>query len=122
MSFTRPDAFPGRAEQLGITLSIASPGCLVAEIVGELDLNTAPTLQLRLSRALRAEPFTELVVDLTRVEFLAVAGVTALLNVREQARRRGVALRVVAAHRAVRRPLSLLGLLDVFDVRDTLGS
>jgi anti-sigma B factor antagonist len=126
VSFTRPDAFagalPGRAGPLGIRLSFASPDCLLAEIVGELDLNTAPTLQSRLSRAVRTEHLTELVVDLTRVEFLAVAGITALLNLREQARRRGVALRLVATHRAVLRPLSVLGLLDVFDVRDTLGS
>ena len=63
-----------------------------------------------------------MVVDLTGVTFLGVAGITGLLRCRDHAARRRTALRVVAAHRAVLRPLQLLNLVPVLPIHPTRAS
>lgn len=105
------------ANSLRLRLDHPVPGCVVAEITGEVDLATAPRLHAALYSALDMRSLAVLFVDLSRVEFLAVAGVRVLLDVHRQARQQGVELRLIASQRAVLRPIALLGLSELFEVR-----
>ncbi|MBB2506446.1 MULTISPECIES: STAS domain-containing protein [Pseudonocardiaceae] len=106
----------GTCPAFRVALSSPTPSALLAEVHGELDLLTAPQLRSRLTHALTGSRHTVLVTDLTDVRFLGAAGITALLQAREHAHQRRIAFRVVATHRPVLLPLTLLDLTTTFDV------
>ena len=85
-------------------------GVVVVEVIGDVDTTTAPALVQAADEALAAVP-PLLVVDLTRVEFLASPGLTALLMIHRNAPS-GTAVRIVASGRATLRPIQLTGLED----------
>ncbi|UOX90278.1 STAS domain-containing protein [Amycolatopsis sp. FBCC-B4732] len=85
-------------------------GAVVVEVAGDVDTTTAPALVRAADEALAAGP-PVLVVDLTRVEFLASPGLTALLTIHRNAAA-GTAVRIVATGRATLRPIQLTGLED----------
>ncbi|MBV9921028.1 MAG: STAS domain-containing protein [Pseudonocardia sp.] len=96
MTFERPDA---------------RHTLLVVE--GEIDTLTAGALERALS-GLLAEPAEVLVVDLTAVTFLASSGLAVLIRTANEAGERR--LRLVAAARAVRRPMEITGSDQLFDL------
>ena len=105
-----PD-YPLRA--LRISVLTPTPTTTVVLFAGELDLATAPLLDARLAQAAHGL----LVVDLTEVSFMGVAGITVL--VRHQAR--AARFRVVADTRPVLRLFQLLGLVAAFDIHPTVA-
>jgi anti-sigma B factor antagonist len=93
-------------------------GLLVATVTGAVDMLTAPLLTAAILGAL-VEPPVGLVVDLSGVEFLGSAGMTALVAAHEQCpppARFGV----VATGRYTARPLQLVGLDAVMSVYPSL--
>ena len=82
---------------------------------GEVDSSTAPALHARLDALLDAG-VQELTVDLCDVTFLDSAGLCVLAAAHRRAVAAGVRLRVLAANRAVIRPLQITGLYDLFAV------
>ncbi|MGW7533912.1 STAS domain-containing protein [Amycolatopsis sp. NPDC054798] len=84
------------------------PPAAVLTVRGEVDMVTAPLLTAAVDEALAAAP-PVLVVDLAAVEFLASAGLTALVTM-TQDRAAGAVLRIVASGRATLRPIQLTGL------------
>ncbi|HEY3468954.1 MAG TPA: STAS domain-containing protein [Amycolatopsis sp.] len=94
-------------------------GAVVVEVAGDVDTTTAPAVVQAADDALAAGP-PVLVVDLTRVEFLASPGLTALLTIHRNAGT-GTAVRIVASGRATLRPIQLTGLeesLSLFPTRE----
>jgi anti-anti-sigma factor len=94
-------------------------GAIVVEVAGDVDTTTAPALVEAADEALAAAP-PVLVVDLSRVEFLASPGLTALLTIQRNAGST-TAVRIVAAGRATLRPIQLTGLeesLSLFPTRE----
>jgi anti-anti-sigma factor len=82
----------------------------VVEVVGEVDLLTAPVLADCLGACLSdATPLT-VVVDLRQVSFLAVAGLSVLVAADQYATVRHSSLRLVVTTLAVHRVLSVTGL------------
>src|SRR5689334_17023175 len=81
---------------------------VVLTVAGEVDMLTAPRLTQAIQAALAAKP-AALVVDLSKVEFLASAGITALVSAQE-----GVVaptrFAVVADGPATSRPMKLMGI------------
>ena len=79
---------------------------------GEIDLASAPRLQLALANTFAADP-SRIVVDLAGVEFIDSTGLKCLIEARERAAdRSSLVLRHVPAQ--PRRLLELTGLADVF--------
>ncbi|MGX7826622.1 STAS domain-containing protein [Actinokineospora sp. 24-640] len=105
---------------LRVAFAEPDPTVLLVEVAGDLDMATAPRLDAWLSAALVLDKHTLAVLDLSRVGFLGVAGITTLLHHRSRAHEHYIAFRVVAAGRPVLRPLALLSLDRVFDVHATL--
>ena len=93
---------------LTVSGSAAAP-CLVAS--GEIDCTTAPHVQGRLEQLLDAGA-RQLVVDLTAVTFLDSAGLCALATVHRLSAGQ-VRIRVLAATRAVIRPMQITGLWNL---------
>lgn len=95
-----------------------SPGTTVATVSGELDLADADALRKTLTDQLADG--VSLVIDLRELQFIGSTGIGALLAVRDEADRTAATVAVVATTPSVLRPLTLLGLLDQLNVRETL--
>jgi anti-sigma B factor antagonist len=93
-------------------------GVVTLVAVGEVDMFTASLLGSSIRSQLEGQP-RELVLDLSAVEFLGSAGLAALVDAQKLARDRNVGLRLIAATRAVIRPLQVTGLIELFTVVDT---
>ncbi|GAB1514004.1 STAS domain-containing protein [Actinophytocola sp. KF-1] len=97
-------------------------GTVVVEVVGEVDLATAPELQAAIVTALRAAGDGGCVADLTDVTFLGSPGLTALLNGTQEAEHRREPLKIVVdANRPVIRPIEITGLDQVLRLYHTLN-
>jgi anti-sigma B factor antagonist len=79
---------------------------------------SSPTLRKAVAAALTDR--RGLVVDLTDVQFLGTSGLAALVEARSAARRAGAELWLACAHRAVVRPLRIAGLVELFQIADTV--
>jgi anti-sigma B factor antagonist len=103
-----------------ITLSTSTDedGVVTVTVVGEVDTFTAPVLRSTLDSQLEQQP-SELVIDLSGVQFLGSAGLAVLVETQKSSRARDVALRLIATTRAVTRPLEVTGLIDA--ARSPLG-
>ncbi|MCF6737261.1 STAS domain-containing protein [Blastococcus sp. KM273129] len=105
-----PDALPSAPLALEVTGTTALPRLVLA---GEVDCTSAPRVGAALDEVLAAAP-QDVVVDLTAVTFLDSAGLCTLASAHRKALAAGGRLRVLAATRAVVRPLQITGLWDLF--------
>ncbi|CAM2834214.1 anti-sigma factor antagonist [Skermania piniformis] len=114
---TMTDSVGDRRPVDGLTTTTSERGSTtVVAAVGSVDLATAPVLQSAVDAALAAGP-TQLIIDLTAVDFLASAGMAILVD----AHRRLGRLIVVADGPATGRPIVLTGLDQVFVLHPTLA-
>lgn len=90
----------------------------VVAVTGTVDMLTAPKLEEAINSAAKNSP-AAVIVDLSRVDFLASAGMGVLVAAQEQL---GDAARfaVVADGPATSRPLKLVGIADVVALYATL--
>jgi anti-anti-sigma factor len=103
-------------EDVPMSLSITVNGSLV-ELVGEIDLETAPALGIELTELINAAgPGTDLRLDLGAVSVLDSNGLSVLLIAHKQAVARDVRLLLGALPRHVERTLSITGLDEVLHI------
>jgi anti-sigma B factor antagonist len=98
---------PADAQLLTVTVEHEDQSTVLV-VTGELDMQTTPRLGDALGQALRDRPGL-LVVDLSGVEFLGSAGLTALLDAHDSAGQH-TTLRLVASSRITLRPIQITGL------------
>jgi anti-sigma B factor antagonist len=91
----------------------------VVSVSGCVDLLTASSLTEAIDSALAQAP-SGIIVDLSRVEFLASAGISVLIAASERIAQSGQ-FGVVADGAATHRPLTLLGLDQIIPLYRTLG-
>ena len=107
------------AEDLRVTVETRDPA-VILEVAGEVDMVTATQLEQSIGSVLESRPPT-LVVDLSKVEFLASAGMNVLLSTREVAGE-ATRFRVVATGNATLRPLRIAGLTEYIAVFESLDA
>jgi anti-sigma B factor antagonist len=108
-------------DQITLSTRTAAPGQVVIEVGGEVDMLTSPQLRATVLEHFASGSGTELVVlVLDEVTFLGTSGLAALIEVRESAHTAGVELRLACTARRVLRPLTIAGLVPLFDIHDTL--
>jgi anti-sigma B factor antagonist len=113
------DANPGdNAESCEISTSYVGRVAVVA-VSGTVDTLTAPRLAAALDAALADSP-TALIVDLSQVVFLASAGMGVLLVAHDKAARSSAGFGVVAATPVTIRPMTIVGIHQVFSLYETL--
>jgi anti-sigma B factor antagonist len=86
-------------------------GRVVVAARGQVDLATAPELAKALAEA-RGDGVTEIVVDLTAVDFLDSTGVRVLVQAARQAAQAGVRLYLQGAQGWVARVLEITGVAE----------
>jgi anti-sigma B factor antagonist len=106
-------------DQITVATRDAGEGRVVVEVGGEVDMLTSPQLRTAVLAALADGP-RAVVLALDSVTFLGTSGLAVLIEVREAAQQAGVDLRLACTGRRVLRPLSIAGLVPMFDVRDTV--
>jgi len=117
-----PDAFPqdrGALADDSVRLSVVVrnlPEVTVVAVGGELDLLTAPQLAAELEPILAAE-HRNIAIDLTETSFMDSAGIHALVNIGNRARRH---FAVICPAGTVRRTIELVGLAEPLCVVDSL--
>lgn len=90
----------------------------VVTVSGTVDMLTAPRLEEAIRSATKSSP-SAVVVDLTRVDFLASAGMGVLVA-SHNALQPSVRFAVVADSPATSRPLKLVGIAEVVDLFATV--
>lgn len=106
---------PPAGDMLRVAVQPRPEGTCILQVIGEIDLVTAPLLRSSAMEALE-RPHRRLVLDLQQVAFLASSGLAVLVDIRTEALRRGVGLQLVTTSRAVLRPLIATGLIQLFEV------
>jgi anti-sigma B factor antagonist len=116
----RDDAFDGSppADPLMRMTAVPIGAALVMDVVGELDLHTAPNLMAAVDDALARPGLTLLIIDLSGVSFLGSSGLGVLANLATRAttpNQASVPLRIVAPaeHRPVARPWEAMNLHQI---------
>lgn len=108
-------------DQITLSTRTVAPGQVVVEVGGEVDMLTSPQLRATVLDQFAEGTGVELVVlALDGVTFLGTSGLAALIEVRETAHSSGVELRIACTARRVLRPLTIAGLVPLFDIHDTL--
>jgi anti-sigma B factor antagonist len=106
-------------DQITVTTRTAGEQTVVVEVGGEVDMLTSP--QLRSAALTQLADGAQLIVlALDGVTFLGTSGLAVLIEVREAAHQAGVELRLACTGRRVLRPLSIAGLVPMFDIHDTV--
>jgi anti-anti-sigma factor len=95
-------------------------GAVVLTVSGEVDMLSAPRLAEAIHTSLTTSP-AALVVDLSKVDFLASAGMTVLLTAQDEAAP-ATRFAVVAHGAATSRPIQLTKLDSVLPLYSTLDS
>lgn len=92
----------------------APGGARVVTVRGEVDLATAPELEVSVRRALEDAP-DGVVLDLTALSFIDSSGLRALVALSKDAKSRGASLALRNLPRHAQRVLELTGLSDWFE-------
>jgi anti-sigma B factor antagonist len=101
---------PGTTVNPGLDLSVQTAGGItIAELAGELDIASAPTLREQLLGLLRPGS-SRLVIDLSKVSFCDASGLAVLVNTGRRARLLGGFLRLATVSPQVGRVLNVTGL------------
>ena len=104
-----------------MTLSIADStrgDFHVLQLAGDIDVETSRTLRAHIVDRV-VTPSSQIVVDLTAVDFMDSAGLGALVS-GWQLTREGGDFRIAGANPIVRRVLSITGMEDVFALYETV--
>lgn len=95
-------------------------GAVVLGVSGEVDMLSAPQLTEAIHAALTNKP-AALIVDLTKVEFLASAGLSVLVNAQAEVAP-PTRFAVVADGPATSRPIKLMGIDSLLSLHRTLDN
>lgn len=101
----------------------AHEDAVIVCVKGDVDSSNVGELAAHLNTALSlasTQPVRPVVIDLLAVEFFGSAALNAVLDCHEGAKARGTAVRLVAAHDQVLRPIQVTELDRVFDIYPTL--
>jgi anti-sigma B factor antagonist len=106
-------------DQITVSTRPAGEGQVVVEVGGEVDMLTSPQLRSVVLGQL-SDGAQLVVLALDGVTFLGTSGLAVLIEVREAAHQAGVELRLACTGRRVLRPLSIAGLVPMFDIHDSV--
>jgi anti-anti-sigma factor len=101
-------------EGLEITMNLDEQGTLM-QLVGRLNIDSAPAVRDRLLARLREQQPGALTVDLSEVSYLDCAGIATLIEALKIARNRQTTLRLKGLHGGFHHLFEVTGLLALFE-------
>lgn len=104
---------------LQVQLSRPTTSCVLIQVRGELDAAGAAHLHERLASRLSSTAET-LVLDVSQLTFIGVAGLELLSHTRQRAEHCGIELRLVTGPRCLTRALIAAGMTETFACYPTL--
>jgi anti-anti-sigma factor len=107
------------SESIPLQTNIHGGATIVVDVIGDVDMETAPQMQEAINEAMAAAPRV-LIIDLTRVTFLASAGLAVLVNTDRETDQTDV--RIVATAYIATRTLRLVGLDKVLSIFPTVAA
>jgi anti-sigma B factor antagonist len=108
----------GESERFSISDAAAGDEATVVSVAGEIDMETGPSFQRGLLRAIGAGR-GGLVVDLSQASFLDSIALTSLVNAFDQLRRKGGTLAIVASDPRMRALFEVARLDRDFEIYET---
>ena len=102
---------------MNINLSNQS-GIIIAEIQGDIDANTAPLIQQKISPVFTPE--SQLLLNLTQVEYMSSAGLRILLTLHRYATANHGQLILVGLSEEITDVMAVTGFLNFFKTCDTV--
>jgi anti-sigma B factor antagonist len=102
-----------------MSLTVQSGDAVVIAVVGELDMATAPHLQVHITEQLD-NGRKRLVFDLAEVSFCDSTGLSIFVRAKNSCDETGGTVRLAAPQRGVRRILEVSGLVEVLPTYDTV--
>jgi anti-sigma B factor antagonist len=112
----RPGPWP-----LVVEVDRPAPAAVTVEVLGEIDLATAPVLQERLESLLDTG-VQDMILDLRGVPFCDVPGLNVLMRVQTQLWSRGGQLTVLGPSRTLRVMAAVLGLTECLHLMPAPGA
>jgi anti-sigma B factor antagonist len=107
-----------RSEESPLTITVEAQGSeVVMRVTGEIDLVTGEQWRDALQSVIADAAAQHLVVDLSDVSFISSEGIGTLVVTQQKLAAQGGRLDVVASKRSVIRPIELLGLATLFNLR-----
>jgi anti-anti-sigma factor len=103
---------------ISITSTRSTDNTRLIEVVGEVDILTAPTVRDAVYAQLHTGHPESVVLDLSGVTFFGVTGLCLLLDVRDVTAQYGARLRVGRISPPVSKVVNLAGLATLFDAAD----
>ncbi len=91
----------------------------ILAVAGVIDMFTVPQFKAALSAAIAGKP-TSLIVDLSDIEFLSSAGMSALVWIHNQADEAGIGFGVAADSPSTSRVIRLVGLAHALNLHPTV--
>ena len=103
-----------------LSIDIKNEGdAVIYRLRGSLDVATSPSVRAALMQT-ASEGNHEIVVDLTKLEFLDSTGLGALIGAHRRALENGGKVRLAVGDGPIQRLLNITGLIRVFPVYSTL--
>ncbi len=93
--------------------------CLVISLEGELDVENSTSFRSKV-RNKESSEHPNLVIDLTKVNYIDSSGLGALIALQKDARFNGGALSVVGASEQIKRVMKMTNLDKLFELYSTL--
>ncbi len=90
----------------------------IADIAGDIDLNTSPDFQQGLLRILDDKP-KRVIVNLREVPYMDSSGVASLVRLLSKARKQGAAVCLVGMNERVRNVFEITRLDGIFEIHRT---
>lgn len=115
-----PNTFGGPSSHLGLGVSRTRNNTAVVRAVGEIDLANASSLGAEIRAVLNSESDV-VVVDLSAVEFLAIAGLEVLAEAARDVAAGNVVLRLVADRHPITRAIQMGGLHEMVECYESVA-
>ena len=96
----------------------AVPGATALDLTGEVDSYNAPKLRDRMERLI-TEGNSQLLVNLTGVDYIDSTGLGVLVGGMKQASEAGGAIRLICPNKQIYQVFHITGLTRVFAIHDT---
>jgi anti-anti-sigma factor len=99
----------------------ASQGRTIVRLCGELDIASAPDLRERLLAILSRQTPIQLILDLSKLQFIDSSGIAVFVNTERRARLLGCTLALIAPQAPVWRVLQVCGLDQHFLIVENIS-